>query len=220
MKTLALGVVLILLLGVGGFVYRHVMETTAPPTQVACTMDAKVCPDGSGVGRVAPLCEFAPCPLPNAEDSDAKIAFVIPAGYEADPTPIGADLRLRSVFIKPSLTENLPHTISIKRFAIPEGQTGEEVILQNVRLQPSDLPVESMEEFSPVVIQGKTFQGVVIERFEAQVHSAYFLIREADVLMFEVMERDVVDWMEPTLVEENLPEHQALLALLASLQSF
>lgn len=28
----------------------------------ACTMDAKACPDGSYVGRVAPNCEFAPCP--------------------------------------------------------------------------------------------------------------------------------------------------------------
>lgn len=29
---------------------------------VACTMDAKACPDGSYVGRIAPNCEFAPCP--------------------------------------------------------------------------------------------------------------------------------------------------------------
>lgn len=30
--------------------------------QVACTMDAKMCPDGSAVGREGPNCEFAPCP--------------------------------------------------------------------------------------------------------------------------------------------------------------
>lgn len=29
---------------------------------VACTMDAKICPDGSAVGRTAPDCEFASCP--------------------------------------------------------------------------------------------------------------------------------------------------------------
>lgn len=29
---------------------------------VFCTMDAKVCPDGSSVGRVPPDCAFAPCP--------------------------------------------------------------------------------------------------------------------------------------------------------------
>ncbi len=29
---------------------------------VACTMEAKACPDGSYVGRQGPNCEFAPCP--------------------------------------------------------------------------------------------------------------------------------------------------------------
>ena len=29
---------------------------------VVCTMDAKMCPDGSYVGRVAPNCQFAACP--------------------------------------------------------------------------------------------------------------------------------------------------------------
>jgi benzodiazapine receptor len=29
---------------------------------VACTMEAKLCPDGSAVGRTGPKCEFAPCP--------------------------------------------------------------------------------------------------------------------------------------------------------------
>jgi len=34
---------------------------------VACTLDAKVCPDGTAVGRVAPDCEFAPCPVAPAK---------------------------------------------------------------------------------------------------------------------------------------------------------
>lgn len=29
---------------------------------VFCTMEAKLCPDGTGVGRSGPNCEFAPCP--------------------------------------------------------------------------------------------------------------------------------------------------------------
>ncbi|KKP79922.1 MAG: hypothetical protein A2271_02650 [Candidatus Moranbacteria bacterium RIFOXYA12_FULL_35_19] len=29
---------------------------------VACTEEAKICPDGSAVSRIAPNCEFAPCP--------------------------------------------------------------------------------------------------------------------------------------------------------------
>jgi putative hemolysin len=30
--------------------------------QVMCTADAKICPDGTGVGRIPPDCEFAQCP--------------------------------------------------------------------------------------------------------------------------------------------------------------
>jgi putative hemolysin len=32
---------------------------------VACTKDAKICPDGSNVGRTGPNCEFAACPGAN-----------------------------------------------------------------------------------------------------------------------------------------------------------
>ncbi len=32
-----------------------------------CTSEAKVCPDGSTVGRIPPYCEFAPCPATISE---------------------------------------------------------------------------------------------------------------------------------------------------------
>ncbi len=32
------------------------------PEPVYCTQEAKLCPDGSYVGRTGPKCEFAPCP--------------------------------------------------------------------------------------------------------------------------------------------------------------
>ncbi len=35
------------------------------PENIRCAMDVKRCPDGSYVGRVAPLCSFAPCPEGN-----------------------------------------------------------------------------------------------------------------------------------------------------------
>jgi hypothetical protein len=38
--------------------------TTEEPAQpVACTEEAKLCPDGSAVGRTGPQCEFSACPL-------------------------------------------------------------------------------------------------------------------------------------------------------------
>lgn len=40
-------------------------SNTADANEVACIMDAKVCPDGSSVGRVPPKCEFADCPATN-----------------------------------------------------------------------------------------------------------------------------------------------------------
>lgn len=38
------------------------INSSANMGQVACTMEAKLCPDGSAVGRTGPKCEFAPCP--------------------------------------------------------------------------------------------------------------------------------------------------------------
>ena len=34
-------------------------------SEVVCIMDAKLCSDGSSVGRVGPNCEFTPCPDEN-----------------------------------------------------------------------------------------------------------------------------------------------------------
>ncbi len=35
------------------------------PSPIACSQEAKLCPDGSGVGRTGPNCEFAACPTPS-----------------------------------------------------------------------------------------------------------------------------------------------------------
>lgn len=40
------------------------IEPEASAEPVACTMEAKICPDGSAVGRSGPKCEFTPCPTP------------------------------------------------------------------------------------------------------------------------------------------------------------
>ncbi|MCK4554028.1 hypothetical protein KAU19_03625 [Candidatus Parcubacteria bacterium] len=43
---------------------------------VACAMDAKVCPDGSNVGRVPPDCEFVECPVVKEEKNNKKINII------------------------------------------------------------------------------------------------------------------------------------------------
>ena len=56
----------IVIIGVTYLSYLSFRGTPATPTPtppaVACTMDAKICPDGSAVGRTGPNCEFAACP--------------------------------------------------------------------------------------------------------------------------------------------------------------
>lgn len=39
--------------------------STPSATFKACTLEAKICPNGSSVGRTGPNCEFSPCPTPN-----------------------------------------------------------------------------------------------------------------------------------------------------------
>lgn len=76
MKRLTAFLIVVIITLVGALAY-FIGQRTAPnqasPTPspsngaVACTMDAKLCPDGSSVGRVAPSCEFAPCPSPTMQ---------------------------------------------------------------------------------------------------------------------------------------------------------
>lgn len=42
----------------------EITTTTSTSSIIACTADAKLCPDGSSVGRKGPNCEFAKCPAP------------------------------------------------------------------------------------------------------------------------------------------------------------
>ncbi len=66
-------------LGLAAAVGCQAKKDTAPPDDpnaMVCTQDAKICPDGSAVGREGPDCEFAACP---GEDG------------EADPIEAGAD---------------------------------------------------------------------------------------------------------------------------------
>jgi hypothetical protein len=45
------------------FKFSGAISSASPaPTQKACTLEAKVCPNGSSVGRTGPNCEFTPCP--------------------------------------------------------------------------------------------------------------------------------------------------------------
>lgn len=46
----------------GYYAYSNFDEAFGPPEEVACTAEAKLCPDGTSVGRTGPDCAFAACP--------------------------------------------------------------------------------------------------------------------------------------------------------------
>lgn len=49
------------------------VRTVQAPGQEACTMEAKLCPDGTAVGRTGPNCEFAECPANGPITLEARI---------------------------------------------------------------------------------------------------------------------------------------------------
>ena len=83
MKALIIIIILILLIG-GGFYY---WKQNAPGDEIACTMDAMQCPDGSYVGRVAPSCDFAPCPVTTGTTTGQMEDGTVPAGSGIDVGP-------------------------------------------------------------------------------------------------------------------------------------
>lgn len=66
---------IVLIIIIASATLMYIISGFAKVTPTACTKEAKICPDGSSVGRSGPKCEFAQCP--------ATILKVIPS-----PSPI------------------------------------------------------------------------------------------------------------------------------------
>jgi hypothetical protein len=221
MKQLLFFVVLIVLLGIGSFLYRNVLEqpTTGTNNSVtACTLEAKMCPDGSSVGRSGPTCAFAACAAPNAELPQISIAFVLPTGFKLNPSaPVPGDSLIAAY--QKSLMPDPTDAIVVRRFVIPAGKTANDVMLSETMYESSGNQPKSMDEFKPIIINGKTYQTIVAERFEGQIHSLYYLPRDHDVLRFEVLEHNVTNWTDAKLDLTTLPVHSAFITMLGTLQN-
>ena len=197
-----------LLVGIAiiGFLYRNaVEEPSTRPSGVACTMEAKICPDGTAVGRQGPSCDFSPCLYPNVEIEGMGVAFAVPDGYVSDedePSSIAA-------FSK--VTDTNKHVLSVHRHLIPEGETATAVIEAIVSGDESS----SLEAVS---LFGKEFRVASVEQTDVAVTS-YFLVREEDVLRFDIREQVSPLEAGEELDREQLPEHQALLGMLRTLQT-
>ncbi len=101
MLKIAFWFVVVLLLGgcalylVGRYAARPDVDRGVrpkPPTAEICTEDAKMCPDGTAVGRDGSNgCEFFPCPAEEPAPDDGPIACTMDARICPDGSGVGRD---------------------------------------------------------------------------------------------------------------------------------
>ncbi|HVM58798.1 MAG TPA: hypothetical protein VMT80_00475 [Candidatus Paceibacterota bacterium] len=214
MKKALLGVLLLVLVGVGGVIYRNALEHPSQP--IACPLDAKVCPDGTAVSRTGTACTFPACPPPNVSLPDAGIAFALPAGFAATTPPDSASLAAYDSGSVSTSTE--PASIVIRRFQIEASSTALATIQATAIGGASGAPLPATAFSSVVLGANHRFTVAQIERFEGTVDVAYYLARGNDVLRFDAIDRQVQGWTDASIDVSTLPAQKALRQMLATLQ--
>jgi hypothetical protein len=144
-----------------------------------------------------------------------RIAFVAPKGYAENAAALGTDATLIAALEKP-VAASSTDAIIVRDYPIPAGKTATSTILANTTYESSGAQPTSLSAFTQKIINGMTFRCITLERFEGQVHTACYLPRATDVLRFEVLEKGV-DWTDPKLDIDALPEHQAFYGMLSTL---
>ena len=87
MKKLAITIIVLASLAIFGITLLSTNKKS--PAPIACTAEAKVCPDGSAVGRVGSTCEFAPCPSAPAPTSTTGVISTKPLYKSFRPGGVG-----------------------------------------------------------------------------------------------------------------------------------
>jgi hypothetical protein len=210
MKQLLAGIVLIIVIGFGGFIYRNAIEHS--PQAVGCTLEAKVCPDGSAVGRSGPTCAFAECLPPNVSFAALHIAFAVPAGFIATGLPDDASVAA----YKKAATTTIA-LVTLRRYTIASSSNALATIQTTAIGGASGEPV-STASYSSIMVGPYRFTTIPIERFEGVIDTAYYLARDQDVLRFDAIDQGVINWTDPSLDIGSLPGAMALRELLSTLQ--
>lgn len=193
MKEILIGIVLIVLLGLGSLLYNNARGVNEEGEPVACTADAKICPNGTGVGRSGPDCSFDPCP------SD-RISYTAPTGY-IDSLPLLSSMVLGRVGFYTKEPSTISNSVTVYIFEKGE-DSFEDVVLQNVVYGPSDLRPQSLDEFTKVTIGDREVYQLVNERFEATVEITYALEVEEFAVLVAHRDISVENWMADFTLEE------------------
>jgi hypothetical protein len=211
MKTLLWGITILIIIGIGGFMYRNAVESSQGA--VACPVSFFQCPDGTEIPPLAGSCSFPACPPPNVSFPDSNLAFAIPDGFSATTTPDSA-----SIAAYTNGTASTSALIIIRLFTVASSSTPLAVIQQTAITMPSGalLPVGAL---SSITLGGMNFTVAPIERYDGVVDTAYYLARGTDVLRFDAIDQNVPGWTAgDNLDTSTLPGDNALRQLLGTLQ--
>jgi hypothetical protein len=80
-------ILIVVIVGGGILTYQYLWLPKEKTNNVVCTMEVKLCPDGSYVGRTGPNCEFAKCPGIENEIANWEIYRSEQMGFEIKYPP-------------------------------------------------------------------------------------------------------------------------------------
>ncbi len=158
MNKIGIIVFLIIVLA-GGLAFLKMQKPTVKDVVVACTMEAKICPDGSSVGRVGPSCEFAACPevVTKAETLNADVYPLqsgITWGEEASTTLTLRDQKFIGTEVK-SLT--ISNVTDISKVSVPFQKYYAEKLLKAGWVQNKNYSADSAGSSTWVYTKGSEY---------------------------------------------------------------
>ncbi len=217
MRSLLLGILIVIVLGIGGLVYRNAVEHPAQP--ITCPLDTLICPDGTSVFRTGLSCTFPACPPPNVSISSIAISFALPNGLQTITPPDAASVAAYELSPAASSTASSTNSanIIIRRYMIDASSTALATIQKTAVDGVSGLPVAATS-FSSTILGNHRFTVVSIQRFGGVIDTAYYLARGTDVLRFDAIDQNIVNWADPNLDTSILPAQAALISILTTLQ--
>jgi len=104
-------IILVILIGLGVWYFQTSPKSFNMPGTQACTQEAKICPDGTAVGRTGPNCQFAPCPTENTNPTTSTPS-------DQSQNPQGKQL----VYLRSAAQSGLSATIEVDPIEIFSGE--------------------------------------------------------------------------------------------------
>lgn len=120
----------------GGY---YLIRSSSKPSIKACTKEAKICPDGSSVGRTGPNCDFSPCPQISTVAS-------IPANQNSTVSMFGSSMN-------PNFINNTSYSVDRNYYRTNDPKRGDVVLLIE---QATNGPIEVIKRI--IGLQGEKIQ--------------------------------------------------------------